>query len=75
MSMTPREIHIEHLKRQLRRVREKSLEATRRGDFMQVAKLTATAQRLNVEIMTEEGEHEAAQYGAKPSEAAPRTRL
>lgn len=43
------------LKRDLQQVRTQSLEATRKGDFMRVARLTAQAAQLNREIMECEG--------------------
>ena len=47
---------ITSLKRELHQVRQKSLLATRQGDFMMVARLTAQAARLNKSIMDAEGE-------------------
>ena len=47
---------ITSLKRELHTVRQASLQATRMGDFMKVARLTATAARLNKSIMDAEGE-------------------
>jgi hypothetical protein len=44
------------LKRELQTVRQQSLLATRQGDFMKVARLTAHAARLNKSIMDAEGE-------------------
>lgn len=43
------------LREELREVRRKSLEATRRGDFMQVARMTARAAEINNEIANLEG--------------------
>jgi hypothetical protein len=47
---------ISSLKRELQQVRQQSLQATRQGDFMKVARLTAAAARLNKSIMDAEGE-------------------
>jgi hypothetical protein len=47
---------ITSLKRELQHVRQQSLLATRQGDFMRVARLTAQAARLNKSIMDAEGE-------------------
>ena len=47
---------ISTLKRELQHVRQQSLQATRQGDFMTVARLTAQAARLNKSIMDAEGE-------------------
>jgi len=44
------------LKRELQQVRHQSLLATRQGDFMKVARLTAVAANLNKSIMDAEGE-------------------
>ena len=44
------------LKRELQTVRQQSLQATRQGDFMKVARLTAHAARINKSIMDAEGE-------------------
>lgn len=38
---------LEKLRQELAAVRNASLEASRRGDFMKVAKLTATAHKIN----------------------------
>jgi hypothetical protein len=48
--------HISTLKRELQQVRQQSLKATRQGDFMKVARLTAVAAQLNKSIMDAEGE-------------------
>jgi hypothetical protein len=47
---------ITSLRRELQQVRQQSLLATRQGDFMKVARLTAQAARLNKSIMDAEGE-------------------
>jgi hypothetical protein len=47
---------ITSLKRELDLVRRQSLEATRQGNFMKVARLTAIAAKLNKSIMDAEGE-------------------
>jgi len=47
---------ITSLKRELQQVRQASLHATRMGDFMKVARLTAVAARINKSIMDAEGE-------------------
>lgn len=47
---------ITSLKRELQQVRQASLQATRIGDFMKVARLTAVAARINKSIMDAEGE-------------------
>lgn len=47
---------ISTLRRELQHVRQQSLMATRQGDFMKVARLTAQAARLNKSIMDAEGE-------------------
>lgn len=44
------------LKRELQTIRQQSLQATRQGDFMKVARLTAHAAKLNKSIMDAEGE-------------------
>jgi hypothetical protein len=49
----PLEVH--DLKQKLRTVRSDSLEATRRGDFRRVAKLTAEAGAINRAIMEAQG--------------------
>ena len=47
---------ITNLKRELQQVRQASLQATRMGDFMRVARLTTVAARINKSIMDAEGE-------------------
>lgn len=47
---------ISNLRRELQQVRQQSLLATRTGDFMRVARLTAVAARINKSIMDAEGE-------------------
>lgn len=47
---------IDNLRRELQHVRQASLQATRTGDFMRVARLTATAARINKSIMDAEGQ-------------------
>lgn len=47
---------ISTLKRELQEIRQRSLQATRQGDFMKVARLTAQAAKLNKSIMDAEGE-------------------
>jgi hypothetical protein len=47
---------ITSLKRDLQHVRQQSLQATREGDFLKVARLTTLAARLNKSIMDAEGE-------------------
>jgi hypothetical protein len=47
---------IDSLRRELQQVRQASLQATRNGDFMKVARLTATAAQINKSIMDAEGE-------------------
>lgn len=47
---------IETLKKELQHVRQASLQATRTGDFMKVARLTATAAKINKSIMDAEGQ-------------------
>ena len=47
---------ISSLKRELQQVRQASLQATRQGDFMKVARLTTVAAKLNKSIMDAEGE-------------------
>jgi hypothetical protein len=47
---------ITSLKRELHQIRQQSLLATRQGDFMKVARLTAQAARINKSIMDAEGE-------------------
>lgn len=61
---------IENLKRDLRAIRSQSLDATRQGDFMKVARLTAQAAGINRLIMDAEGRAEAAKYGAPQKHAA-----
>lgn len=60
---------INALKRELQQVRNQSLEATRRGDFMRVARLTSQAAQLNRAIIEAEGKREAARTGANPNDA------
>jgi hypothetical protein len=50
---------IEDLQRELVAVRTASIDATRQGNFMKVARLTAVTARINKTIMTLEGEYEA----------------
>lgn len=47
---------ISNLKRELQHVRQQSLQATRNGDFLRVARLTTVAARINKSIMDAEGE-------------------
>jgi hypothetical protein len=47
---------ITSLKRELQQIRQASLQATRQGDFMKVARLTTVAAKLNKSIMDAEGE-------------------
>jgi hypothetical protein len=47
---------ISSLKRELQQVRQASLQATRMGDFLKVARLTAAASRINKSIMDAEGQ-------------------
>jgi hypothetical protein len=47
---------ISSLKRELQHIRQASLQATRQGDFMKVARLTTVAAKLNKSIMDAEGE-------------------
>ena len=47
---------ITSLKRELQQIRQASLQATRQGDFMKVARLTTAAASLNKSIMDAEGE-------------------
>jgi hypothetical protein len=47
---------ITSLKRELHQIRQQSLQATRQGDFMKVARLTTVAAQLNKSIMDAEGE-------------------
>lgn len=46
--------HIEKLRAELAEVRAESLKATRQGDFMKVARLTAAAAQLNRSIASVE---------------------
>jgi vacuolar-type H+-ATPase subunit D/Vma8 len=46
---------IDKLKDELQRIRQRSLEASRHGDFRTVARLTCEAARLNQEINQAEG--------------------
>lgn len=52
--LTPEKI--ESMRQQLGVVRKASLEATRHGDFMQVARLTTQAARINKAILDAECE-------------------
>ena len=61
---------LDGLKRNLQEIRRQSLDATRQGDFMKVARLTAKAAQINREIMDAEGRAEAARYGAPQKHAA-----
>lgn len=54
---------IESLQRELQEVRRQSLEATRQGDFMKVARLTSRAASINRAIMDTENRIEGAKYG------------
>jgi hypothetical protein len=59
--MKTRRVHplvIHDWKQELMRVRRASLQATREGDFMKVARLTWQAGRLNKAIMRAEGQIE-----------------
>jgi hypothetical protein len=47
---------ITSLKRELQQIRQASLQATRQGDFMKVARLTTVAAKINKSIMDAEGE-------------------
>ncbi|MGZ8898568.1 MAG: hypothetical protein ACXW3Z_00585 [Limisphaerales bacterium] len=47
--------HVENLKRELGEVRRASLTATRRGDFMRVARLSTQAQGLSKALSEAEG--------------------
>lgn len=57
------------LKRELKEARDASLEATRTGDFMKVARMTAKAAQLNKAIMDAEGRLEASRTGANSNDA------
>ena len=46
---------ITSLKRELNQIRQQSLQATRQGDFMKVARLTTVAAQINKSIMDAEG--------------------
>ena len=61
---------LDGLKRNLQEIRRQSLDATRQGDFMKVARLTAKAAQSNREFMDAEGRAEAARYGAPQKHAA-----
>jgi uncharacterized small protein (DUF1192 family) len=56
--MLTREDRINGLKRELGEVRKQSVQATRQGDFLKVARLTARAATLNRSIMQLEAERE-----------------
>lgn len=47
---------IENLRNELTQVRKASLNATRNGDFMRVARLTTQAARINKSIMDAESQ-------------------
>jgi hypothetical protein len=47
--------HVENLKRELGEIRRASLTATRRGDFMRVARLSSQAQGLSRALAEAEG--------------------
>ena len=47
---------IEYLRNELTQVRKASLNATRNGDFMKVARLTTQAARINKSIMDAESQ-------------------
>ncbi len=47
---------IENLRNELTTVRKASLHATRKGDFMKVARLTTQAARINKSIMDAESQ-------------------
>jgi hypothetical protein len=47
---------ITSMKRELQQIRQASLQATRQGDFMKVARLTTVAAKINKSIMDAEGE-------------------
>lgn len=66
------EEQVRTLRKELAEVRECSLAATRAGDFMKVAMLTAQAARLNKAIMDGEAEIEARRIGENPKYAAKR---
>jgi hypothetical protein len=54
MKITPQ--LIENLRNELTQVRKASLQATRTGDFMKVARLTTQAARINKSIMDAESQ-------------------
>ena len=47
--------HVANLKRELSEVRRASLTATRRGDFMRIARLNSQAQELSKALAEAEG--------------------
>jgi uncharacterized membrane protein (DUF106 family) len=64
-----REEQIAALRKELAETRAASMEATRRGDFMKVARMTSKAAMLNRSIMDAENQLEAARTGADHRDA------
>lgn len=60
---------LQALKKELAETRAAGMAATRAGDFMKVARMTAAAARINKQILDIEGEIEARRVGANPNEA------
>jgi hypothetical protein len=57
------------LQKELQETRQASLDATRRGDFMKVARMTAHSAALNRQLMEAQDKQEAARTGANPRDA------
>jgi hypothetical protein len=64
-----REELINQLKEELKQVRHLSLAASRKGDFMRVARCTSQAAQLNRAIMEAENQLEADRTGANHRDA------
>jgi hypothetical protein len=60
---------IESLKKELKEIRARSMEATRTGDFMKVARCTSAAAQVNRQILDLEARNEAARVGANHNDA------
>jgi hypothetical protein len=63
------EAAIKALKKKLQENRQASLDATRQGDFLKVARLTTQSAQINRQIMEAEDRREAAVSGANPRDA------
>jgi hypothetical protein len=60
---------IQSLRKELAEIRARSLEATRTGDFMKVARCTSAAAQVNRQIIDLEARNEAIRTGADHRDA------